>query len=98
MYEDLQAEHEIVMSREAMALDEAARVGQQNVELMGRVSGGQKIGYMDALRREAAATKHVSTRAIPCVMLTCVGACVNSAYVECRERPDSGPRGGEHSV
>jgi hypothetical protein len=59
LYEDLMDEHEIMLSREAMAIDEAERVGQQNVELMGSVSGGQKIGYIDALRREAAAVKHV---------------------------------------
>ncbi|RSH91463.1 hypothetical protein EHS25_009762 [Saitozyma podzolica] len=64
LYEDLMDEHEIMLSREAMAIDEAERVGQQNVELMGSVSGGQKIGYIDALRREAAAVKHelASTR------------------------------------
>jgi hypothetical protein len=59
LYEDLMGEHEIMLSREAMAIDEAQRVGQQNVELMGSASGGQKIGYIDALRREAAAVKHV---------------------------------------
>lgn len=54
-------ETEILRDREAMALDEADRLGLQNSELIGHGNGSQKISYVEGLRREMALVKHVST-------------------------------------
>lgn len=59
-YNALIEETEILRSREAMALDEADRLGVQNSELIGHGNGVQKISYVEGLRREMALIKHVS--------------------------------------
>lgn len=43
-----------------MALEDADRLGMQNAELIGHGNGGQKISYVEGLRREMAMVKHVS--------------------------------------
>lgn len=59
-YDAISEEVEILRSREAMALEDAERLGIQNAELIGHGNGGQKISYVEGLRREMALVKHVS--------------------------------------
>ncbi|WWD19855.1 hypothetical protein CI109_104322 [Kwoniella shandongensis] len=57
LYNDLYEQQAIVLSREAAAIDEAERLGMQNAELMGHGNEGQKISYVEGVRREMAAVK-----------------------------------------
>lgn len=40
--------------------DELERVGQEQADLMGHTNEGQRISYMEGMRREMAIVKHVS--------------------------------------
>ncbi|KAK8853427.1 hypothetical protein IAR55_004133 [Kwoniella newhampshirensis] len=57
LYDDLQEQQAIILSREAAAIDEAEKLGMQNAELLGHVSEGQRISYVEGVRREMAAIK-----------------------------------------
>ncbi|EIW72160.1 hypothetical protein TREMEDRAFT_58315 [Tremella mesenterica DSM 1558] len=57
LYEDLDERYRILESREAMALDEAEKLGHQNARLIGHVNGDQRISYVDSVRREMALVK-----------------------------------------
>lgn len=59
-YDLISAQVDILRSREAMAVEEADRLGAQNAELIGHGNGIQKISYVEGLRREMALVKHVS--------------------------------------
>ncbi len=62
-YEDLYTEllesHQLLESREALAVEEAERITARTAELMGHGNGGQKISYVDGVRREMALVKQV---------------------------------------
>lgn len=61
LYHALKEEHEILLSRQGMTLEELDRMGEINAEL---VRGGEdgKIGYIEGIRRDMAIVKQVSPR------------------------------------
>lgn len=61
LYHALKEEHEILLSRQGMTLEELDRMGEMNAEL---IRGGEdgKIGYIEGVRRDMAIVKHVSLR------------------------------------
>ncbi|WVQ94895.1 hypothetical protein IAU59_001981 [Kwoniella sp. CBS 9459] len=70
LYNDLKEEHELIMAREEVAIREAERLGMENAELAGHTNEGQKINYVEGLRREMfgvkqelATTRHMLNRA-----------------------------------
>lgn len=59
MYNSLMCENEELAAREQLAAEEAERLGIQNAHLIGHGNDGQKISYVESVRREMALTKHV---------------------------------------
>lgn len=62
LYNALISENEELAAREQLAAEEAERLGIQNAHLIGHGNGGQKISYVESVRREMALTKHVRGR------------------------------------
>ncbi|OCF61546.1 hypothetical protein L486_01198 [Kwoniella mangroviensis CBS 10435] len=64
LYHDLKEQYEILESREQAAVDEAERLGLENAELVGHNNEGQKINYVEGVRREMVMIKQelASTR------------------------------------
>ncbi|WVR09620.1 hypothetical protein IAU60_006692 [Kwoniella sp. DSM 27419] len=70
LYENLESEHAMILARESAAIDEAERLGMENAELVGHVNEGQKINYVEGVRREMfivkqelATTRHLLNKA-----------------------------------
>lgn len=61
LYEDLEERYRILEAREAMTYEDAEQLGRQNAELLGHGHDSQKVSYVDAVRREMAVTKAVSS-------------------------------------
>ncbi|WVW86408.1 hypothetical protein I302_108454 [Kwoniella bestiolae CBS 10118] len=64
LYHDLKEQYDILEAREAAAVDEAERLGLENAELVGHNNEGQKINYVEGVRREMVLLKQelASTR------------------------------------
>ncbi|WWC91947.1 uncharacterized protein L201_006899 [Kwoniella dendrophila CBS 6074] len=64
MYLGLKEQYEILESRELAAVEEAERLGMENAELVGHNNEGQKINYVEGVRREMVMVKQelASTR------------------------------------
>ncbi|WVQ66725.1 uncharacterized protein L199_004914 [Kwoniella botswanensis] len=64
LYHDLKEQYGILESREQAAVDEAERLGLENAELVGHNNEGQKINYVEGVRREMVMIKQelASTR------------------------------------
>ncbi|WWD03912.1 hypothetical protein V865_001970 [Kwoniella europaea PYCC6329] len=64
LYHELKEQYEILESREQAAVDEAERLGLENAELVGHNNEGQKINYVEGVRREMVMIKQelASTR------------------------------------
>lgn len=50
----------VLVSRNALAEDEADHLSRVNVEILSHTNASQKIFYVDKIRRELAETKQVS--------------------------------------
>ncbi|OCF43704.1 hypothetical protein I317_02457 [Kwoniella heveanensis CBS 569] len=59
LYNDLKEEQALITAREEVAIREAERLGLENAELAGHTNEGQKINYVEGLRREMFGVKQV---------------------------------------
>jgi hypothetical protein len=57
---EVQQDRDLLHLRLEAAKDELERVGQQAAGMMGHANEGQKLSYMEGMRREMAIVKHVS--------------------------------------
>ncbi|KIR31603.1 hypothetical protein I352_05937 [Cryptococcus deuterogattii MMRL2647] len=57
LYNDLHEQHEMILAREAAAIEEAEWLAMHNAELVGHSNDVQKVSYVEGVRREMALVK-----------------------------------------